>query len=472
LRAIEDALAIVADHDPLRRARLREKQGRATLIFGRIDECLEIWTEVINAYAELGECEAAGDLCWQTGYHNVWLNRFVEAFGIYARGLEIVGDQRLPVKADMLGSVGALIGFAGAYAEGTARLDEAMQLAAEFDDDKVLGHLFWGMDFVGWSFGMVPEACNAGRRAVEHLRAARDGWALIDALSWLSYPLACGGHMDEAERAAREALELSRKLGHRGGEILAARAVALVEGPRSGDLPLITEFIRSDLERCLSLDSPWSSMSYAWLANILTQRGEIDEALAHAAAAMRIEPASAWAGLGWASRIANRAYAGDRAEVESMLAAKLDELAQLSGPPAAMGSRHMLMNAGEAAALLGLRDAASALYPAIERQVDTVAMTAFDYLISQRVAGMVAAAIHDWERADEHLHRALEHAQNLPNRVDEPMVQYARGKMLLDRGDPADRPAAEELVRTAIGGFRRNGATLRERLAQQLLADA
>jgi tetratricopeptide (TPR) repeat protein len=210
-------------------------------------------------------------------------------------------------------------------------------------------------------------------------------------------------------------------------------------------------------------------MSHAWLCNVLTQRGDVDEALTHADESIRIEPMSAWSGLGWASRLANRAYSGDRGEVETMLAAKVDELREVTAPPAAMGGRHMLMTSGEAAALLDLRDVANALYPAILGQVDTVVMSAFDYVMSHRIAGMVAAAIGEWERADEHLRRALEQARNLPNRVDEPMILFSRAKMLLDRGDPSDRPAADDLLQTAVAGARRNGAVLREQLAQQLL---
>lgn len=49
---------------------------------------------------------------------------------------------------------------------------------------------------------------------------------------------------------------------------------------------------------------------------------------------------------------------------------------------------------------------------------------------------------------------------------------FARAKMLPDRGDAADRAAAEELLQTAVTGFRQSGATTRERVVQQLLDGA
>ena len=67
-------------------------------MFGRFDECLAIWDQVVEVYAEHGEVEAAGELCWQMGYQLVWLNRFPEAFAIYSRGLGIVGDRQVRAK--------------------------------------------------------------------------------------------------------------------------------------------------------------------------------------------------------------------------------------------------------------------------------------------------------------------------------------------------------------------------------------
>jgi class 3 adenylate cyclase len=168
LRAIDDALAIVADVDPLRRARLRERQARAMQIFGRLDECLAILNEVVDTYAQYGECEPAGDVCWQMAYHQIWLNRFTDAFGTYARGLQILADQHVPIKASLLGAAAGLVSFAGAYPQGNEQMDNAEQLAREFDDDQVLGRLLLLRRVVVRTCGIGDRSRSPGGRTPAH----------------------------------------------------------------------------------------------------------------------------------------------------------------------------------------------------------------------------------------------------------------------------------------------------------------
>jgi tetratricopeptide (TPR) repeat protein len=471
LRAIDDALSIVDDDDALRRARLRERQGAAIRAFGRYDECLSIWREVVEAYAELGELEAAGDLCWQMGYQLVWLNRFADAFATYARVLEILGDRRVPATAALVGSTGLLTGFAGLFEASETQLAEGDEIANEIGDDQNIGRVNWGRCIVEWSFGRIPEACAAGTRAVEHLRRAGDLWTLVDALSWLSYPLGSRASFEEGEASAAEALDLAVRLGHIGGEILARRGLLLNRAAWTADLEELQRGIRKDLELCLSIGSPWSSQSHAWLANIATLRGQLAEGLDHADEAIRIEPQSAWSGTGWTSRIANRSYAGDVTQVRSMLDEKLDVL-RVPGDPPTMGELLMLSIAGEVAAVAGFNDVAGELYPQIAAHAERVALRPFDWALTQRIAGMTAASAGDWEQADTHFTAALAQATAFPNVLDGPQVQHWYGKMLLDRGLSGDRDRGRNLVSSALDGYRLLGIPVRARMAEELLREA
>jgi tetratricopeptide (TPR) repeat protein len=471
LRAIEDALSIVDNEDALRRARLMERQGAVIRAFGRYDDCLSIWREVVETYAELGEIEAAGDLCWQMGYQLVWLNRFADAFATYARGLEILGDHRAPAKAALVGSTGLLTGFAGLYEASQAQLAEGEEIANETGDDQNIGRVNWARCIVDWSFGRLPEACASGTRAVEHLRRAGDLWTLTDALSWLSYPLGSQASFEEGEASAAEALDLAVRLGHIGGEILARRGLLLNRAAWTADLEELQRGISKDLELCLSISSPWSSQSYAWLANIATLRGQLDEGLDHADEAIRIEPQSAWSGTGWTSRIANRSYAGDDTQVRSMLDDKIDVL-RATGDPPTMGELLMLSIAGEVSAVAGLTDVAEKLYPLIAAHADRVALRSFDWALTQRVAGMTAACSGDWDRADTHFTQALAQTTSFPNVLDGPQVQHWYGKMLLDRGRPDDRDRGRNLVSSALDGYRLLGIPVRARMAEQVLAQS
>ncbi|MDP9183221.1 MAG: AAA family ATPase [Actinomycetota bacterium] len=472
LRATGDALSIVGNDDGLRRARLKERQGEATRALGHYEDCLAIWDEVVSDYAALGETEAAGNLCWQMGYQLVWLSRFADAFLTYERGLLILDGSRGPAMSSLIGSKGLLIGFAGSkgmHEASHAELAEAEAIAQECGDEQNLGRVNWGRCIVDWSFARVPEATAAGRRAVEHLRAAGDFWGLVDALGWVAFPLAEGGAFDEAETAATEALDLGVRLGHVGGEIIARRGIVLSRMPCSGDLEAAEVGVRKDLEMCLAIHSPWSSQSYAWMCFIATLRGRIDEGLEQAEQAAAIEPESAWSGVAWASRLANRAHAEDVEQVRKMLGDKADQLREvdLASP---IGSFLMLSVAGEAAATSGLRDLCAELYPAIAAQAARLPIRIFDWALAERIAGMVAAGAGMWAEAEAHFRTALAQAESFPNVLEEPHVKHWYGEMLLGRDGAGDREQARTLLDGALEGYRRLGIPVRARRVEEVLA--
>lgn len=460
LRATDDALAVLGSEDPLRRARLRERQGMAVRALGRYDECLTIWDEVVADYERLEQVEAAADLCWQMGYQLVWLNRFADAFSTYGRGLAVLDGARVPAMAALVGSIGLLVGFAGGegvHAASHAKLAEAEQIARECGDEQNLGRLSWGRCVVDWSYARVPESLAAGRLAVEHLRRAGDLWTLVDALGWWAFPLGASGDTAAGLAAAEEALELALRLGHVGGEIIARRGQLINTAPRAADLALLEAGVRKDLELCLGIGSPWSSQSHAWLAFVLTLRGRYGEALAHAEEAQRIEPASAWSGVAWASLLHNRLYAGDEVQVRAMLHEK-DDVLRSTGTASATGGHLMASLAGEAAATYGLRDVGEALYPLLAAQPELLLVRPFDLALSHRVAGQVAASTGRRDEAVNHFEEALRQARSLPNAVELPQVLRGYGTTLLQEGAGAtDRRRGGALLQEALTGFRRLG---------------
>jgi tetratricopeptide (TPR) repeat protein len=471
LRAAGDALSILGPEDVLRRARIKEQQGLAARALGRYDECLAIWDDVVTDYAELGETEVAAELCWEMGYLLVWLSRFADAFELYERGLKILGESRGPATAALVGSVGLLIGFSGAagmHETSLLQLTEAEDIARECGDERNQGRVNWARCVVEWSYGHVPQAVAAGETGVQHLRRAGDLWTLTDALAWVAFPMGMDGRLVEGAEAADEALDLAVRLGHVGGEIIARRGALLNEVPRAGDLDALERALRKDLELCLSIRSPWSSQSHAWLSFVATLQGRYDEGLALAEESMAIEPESSWSGIGWASRLANRAHAGDHAEVRRMVDEQEEALRAL-GSPATMGAMIMQSVAGESAAVAGLADVCAELYPALADHPDQFAFRPFDWALTHRVAGMAAAGAGRWDDAEQHLREALAQAESLPNLLEVPRVRHAYGEMLLRRGAPADRGRAHELLGAARDGYRAMGMPVRAHAVEEQL---
>jgi tetratricopeptide (TPR) repeat protein len=452
LRCASDALALLGTDDPMRRARLMELQGKAERALGRWDSCLDLWGQVLDVYVEAGKVEEAADLCWAMGYLLAWLNRFADAFVFYERGVEVLDGRRTAATAGLVGSKALLLGFSGAPGMdevSLAELAEAEQVAREAGDERHLGLVSWARCIVQWSWADSADAVQAGRTAVEHLRRSGDLSLLLDALGWLSLPLATEGLYDEGLAVAQESLELASRVGHLSGELIARRGIAANHTAITGDLAALEAALRKDLELCTSIHSPWGAQSHAWLSFVLTMRGDPETALAHAQEALASEPESAWSGLAWSSLLYSRMHGGDDDETRRLLAEGLPTVDDHTPS----GTHLRLSLAAEAAARTGLADLCRELYPTVADMAQRMLMRSFDWGMGERVAGMVAACAGDEDAAEQHFRRALDQVTTFGNRVDTPHVHQAYGELLRRRGDQG----AREHLELALAGFRQLG---------------
>jgi class 3 adenylate cyclase/tetratricopeptide (TPR) repeat protein len=468
LRAIDDALSLVDVDDLGRRGKLLERKGWAVRALGDFEECLAIWEDVLPLYQQTGEVETAAQLCWEMGYQLIWLNRFADVFAIYGRGLEILGDRTSPNRARLVGSTAALMGLGGYFDDAEAPFAEAAMMARELGDDRALGSIEWGRTIANWSNTRPAEAVETGRASIEHLRRAQDLWTLVDALAWASFALNFSGLPREGRRIAEEAVELGSKLGHVSGEIVGRRGVYFASILEGLDLAEAERQARDDLRRCESIRSPWVSMSHAWIANILSLRGDLDESLRHAEEAIALEPASAWTGLGWSSQFVNRALAGEVDTCRALLSEKRDLLPR-PGETASTGRTAMLYAAAQGCAMAGLVEDAGALGPLVAERAHGFPITHFDMVLAQRIAGMAAAAVSRWDEAQEHFENARRQADEFPNRLERPQILHWYGKMLLDRGAPSDDERARAMLAAALDDYRRLGMPVHAAMTQALL---
>jgi class 3 adenylate cyclase/tetratricopeptide (TPR) repeat protein len=469
LRAIDDALSLVGDDDEGRRGKLLERKGWTVRALGDFEACIAIWEDVLPIYQQIGEVETAAKLCWEMGYQLIWLNRFAEAFAMYARGVELLDDHRSPTRATLVGATASLLGLGGSFDAAEAQFADAIAIAQEFGDDRALGRIAWGRTMSNWSNARLADAIESGRAAIEHARRGRDLWTLVDALSWTSYPVSYGGSPGDGRQLAAEAAEIGMKIGHLAGEALGRRGVALAGFLEAADLDENERAARDDLERLDSIRSPWVAMSYAWVATILTLRGDLEGSLPFAEEAINLEPDSAWAGLGWSAKFVNRAWAGELETCRELLA---EQGTLLPGPgeSATTGRLMMLYAAARGCAIVGLTDDAGALYPLVAERIDAMPIgDAFDMALAQRIAGMSAAAARRWDEAQAHFEEAGRQARDVPNRIDAPRVQLWHAKMLLDRGDFDDRDRARAMLADALDSFRKLGMPLLAARAEEML---
>jgi class 3 adenylate cyclase/tetratricopeptide (TPR) repeat protein len=471
LRAIGDALTLVSPDDERRRTHLRMRQGLAVRALGRYDECLAIWDEVVDALVRLGDREEAATLTWSMGYQLIWLNRFDEAFLTYDRGRQIIGEEVGPAKAALVGSQGVLTGLAGlhgVYEASIEMLDEGLEIARELADDREIARASWGRCVVDWAFVRLPSGAEAGRRSVEHARKAGDLWLLADALAWLSFPTGILGLLDECHTAATESLDLAQRIGHIPAEIVARRGIVLASTARGPDLEAMSVALQKDLDLCLAIDSPWRAQSLAWLGYVSTMRGRLEEGLRYADEAAKVEPVSAFSGFAWSARLDNRLAAGEVAVAQALLQERLDELCGLEPTPS-MGGFMSLSIALEAAAVLGDEQACQVLYPRYVSHLGRCPIRPFDWALERRVAGMGAAALGQWDEAEEHFEQALAWSTQTPVLLDQPRVRHHHGRALLMRGRGQDAARARDLLTEALEDYRRIGMPLRANEVEQLL---
>ena len=130
----------------------------------------------------------------------------------------------------------------------------------------------------------------------------------------------------------------------------------------------------------------------------------------------------------------------------------------------------VLFFAANGCVVAGLRDEAAALYPLVAERTDELPISLFDLVLTQRIAGMAAAAAERWDEAESHFEAALRQAEDFPNRLDEPQVKHWFGKMLLDRGQPQDEGRGREMLSSAIEGYTTLSMPLHAAMARHGLA--
>src|SRR5262249_1293669 len=158
--------------------------------------------------AATGEVETAALLCWEMGSLYVWLDRFPDAFATYARGNEILGEERNALWALLTGATATVLGMAGYTDESDARFEEAMPVGRASGDERTLGRMLWGRTIAFWSAARLAESLDNSVAGIEHLRRAADLWTLVDALAWTAFPMTYYRSARDGAELSQEAVEL------------------------------------------------------------------------------------------------------------------------------------------------------------------------------------------------------------------------------------------------------------------------
>jgi len=470
LRLYEDAMQVLPVDETTARAGLQYKRGLALRSVGRWEDALADLQAAAAAYEDLEEPEALGNVAFELSLQLAWAGRPNEGVDAARRGLGAVGGQRSTLRCRLLLAAGVIASDAGDYATATSLLPEALEIAKESGDDRLLALAMAYQAFFHFHYMRYPESVDAGTRAVEHARAAGDLWELSEALFMTQLGLCFLGRFGEADHMEEELVPLAERVGHLGGLLCAGRARAVIDICRTGDFSAFAAFADGDEDLCKRAGMPWASHCYTWRGLVRFWSGDLPGALAQFEEAVRLDPPDIWHGGDWGALAMGRAYAGD---LEGALAICRDGLSAIDpGQTLPVGAIIRLLWQIETLAFLEQREEAAKLYPiAVEATVNAVLLP-LDMRPVQLIAGIAAAAGEQWDKAQEHYETALRQAAELPIVIAQPEVRRWYARMLIDRDRPGDRERARQLLDEAIAMYRKIGMPKHVELAEAMLREA
>jgi predicted ATPase len=453
----ESALSHVPRPDRTR-ACVLERLALARRGVGAWDAALQSLNEALTLYQSLGDVDAFGRLCRVMVYQLTWAARFEEAGAIALRGLHAIGDDPSTTRARLLGGLGWVIGLSGDYARAKAMYDEALELAAQLADAHTTADVLHGKTLFDFGFARFTEGIASGREATAEYERSGALWDLCSVQSFTLYLAGTTARRelhDEAAMLASRVRPVAERLGHLGAVFLVLADRTRREGVMRGDLELVEQLARKQIDVCERGDLPWLYAGYLYLAFVANWRGDAATAQQQLRRAVELEPPGVFSGQALAHLALVLAEAGHDDEVASIYE-QLQPRLPRPDETSTLGALNAALTMIEALYVCGRGSDAAALAPLAEAcaRRDVEWMT-FDARLIRTRAGIAAAAGERWTDAAAHYAKALTVARELGNRIEEADVQRVHAQMLLERGEAADREQAATFLRSALMAYRK-----------------
>ncbi len=323
---------------------------------------------------------------------------------------------------------------------------------------------------VNFHFFRLREAAADGLRSEKLGGSQASPWQRNIHLDVLHHTLLYLGRPEEAARIADVLEPLARKTGQSYLVGLCVSIRAWSEFGRAPDLAKLLTVLRqvSRSERKIR----WSFAEA--LFEIQLGLGDFfggnwADGLLHAQAACRFTSGTFVRGFGEGTLFLQMAYAGDYDGALRVLDEKRAWL-PVSGQYNRGGSLWMLALVIEGLVMLGEQLQAGQFYPLARELIDTGAVALWPiFRFTHTVAGIAAAAAHEWETAEDHFQTALQQAESFPYRLEQAEIRRFHAMMLIDRAALGDRERAQTLLREALESYTQIGMPRHIEMARALL---
>ena len=233
---------------------------------------------------------------------------------------------------------------------------------------------------------------------------------------------------------------------------------------RDGDLRRFETLVNRNIDLCRKIGVGYVFMELAWRGMAQLYQGRFDEAIASFRESADEEASEEGGvvarGTGAASLFYGLAYADPDHALGYYESTPLPELLGSRNEPYHIGEWTAMLHVGEALVLLGQEDEAAGFYPDFVRAIErNLFSSLWSNGLVEKLAGMTAACACEWDRAERHFENALEQAERLPHRIDQPETRRWYAWMLRKRGRRGEDSRASELESEALELYQELGMT-------------
>jgi tetratricopeptide (TPR) repeat protein len=466
-RSFRSALSHLTDVDVRERADLLASIATAERGLERWEVASANLGEALEIYIALGDREMIARSCTELAVIFVWAGRLHEAAETAHRGLSYLEADVSAGRARLLAILGESHASAGIYEPAHAAVEEGLNIASQLSDPKLVGALLAAKSVVNYFFLQLKEAAADGEKA---RGSEAPPWVGAVHLQVLCQTFLMLGRMEEGVRLIDELEPLAAKIGQSYSIARCLITRAWVEFGQAPDLSkleaVLQQLLKSDPKVSFVF---WDVFSRMQLSLVDFFQGNWDSALFHAQESFRLEVESSILGSGVGTLFRQMAYAGERAGALAILDEKREWMPR-SGRPNTAGSWSMLALVIEGLVILGEHSQAAQLYPLARELVDTGAVVLWPvFRFTQTIAGMAAAAAHQWEAAEDHFQVAMQQAESIPHHLEQAEIRRFHAMMLMDRAARGDREKARKLLGEARKTYSGIGMPRHIEMARMLL---
>jgi tetratricopeptide (TPR) repeat protein len=468
-RSFRSALSHLADVHVRERAELLASLAIAERGLENWDLSFANLAEALEIYIALGDRRMIAKSCTKLTAVLLWAGRSAEATEAAHRGLAYLHGDVTADRARLLAVLGQARAAAGRWEPANEALREALDIASHLSDPKLVPRLLGARSMVNYQFLRLREAAADGEQATG---SEAPPWERAIELQLLYQTVLYRGRPKEAARIRDELEPLATKIGQSYSIARCLITRAWVEFGQAADLAkleTVLQVLKSDAKVPAVF---WDVFSEVQLSLVDFLRGNWASALHHAQASCRLDADTFLRGTGVGTFFRQMAYAGDQAGALAILHEKCAWLPH-NGRPNTTGSWWMLALVIEGLVVLGEQSQARELYPLTRQLVDTGAVALWPiFRFTHTVAGMAAAAAHQWEAAEDHFQTALHQAEAVPHRLEQAEIRRFHAMMLIDRAAPGDREEARRLLSEARETYTRIGMPRHIEMTRTLLEPA